>query len=363
MGLRIFDRQIAPDWQELLQCLARTARVKRVHFFELLIDQEVQDRICSSFGLYEGLFESDPFVKFKKQIRLQRFLGYDYVYCGLEGMQMQFTRHLIDDTAELHRTGGRRFIDEKYGPIKDWDSFETYPWPDPEHANTRALEWYDKHLPDDMCLIALGFFSNFSEYLMWLMGYESLCYALYDKLDLVEAIIDRLTEIFYKTAHRLLGFPRIKALIGSDDMGFRSGTFMRPDDMRKFILPGHKLIAEMCHRKGKMYLLHSCGDISSLMEDLISDVKIDAKHSFEDTIESISDANKCYGGRISLLGGIDMDFLCRADEDQVRARVRKTLDLFPSGNGYCLGTGNSVTNYIPLSNYLAMLDEGRKYSG
>ena len=26
------------------------------------------------------------------------------------------------------------------------------------------------------------------------------------------------------------------------------------------------------------------------------------------------------------------------------------------------GTGNSVANYIPLDNYLAMLDEGRKFT-
>jgi uroporphyrinogen decarboxylase len=30
-------------------------------------------------------------------------------------------------------------------------------------------------------------------------------------------------------------------------------------------------------------------------------------------------------------------------------------------SGYCLGTGNSVANYIPLDNYLVMLDEGRKF--
>ncbi len=32
------------------------------------------------------------------------------------------------------------------------------------------------------------------------------------------------------------------------------------------------------------------------------------------------------------------------------------------GGGYCLGTGNSVANYIPLDNYLAMVDEGRRYA-
>jgi uroporphyrinogen decarboxylase len=32
------------------------------------------------------------------------------------------------------------------------------------------------------------------------------------------------------------------------------------------------------------------------------------------------------------------------------------------GGGYCLGSGNSVANYIPLDNYLAMVDEGWRWS-
>ena len=28
--------------------------------------------------------------------------------------------------------------------------------------------------------------------------------------------------------------------------------------------------------------------------------------------------------------------------------------------GYCLGSGNSIADYVKVENYLAMLDEGRK---
>ena len=109
-------------------------------------------------------------------------------------------------------------------------------------------------------------------------------------------------------------------------------------------------------------MLHSCGNLSAIMEDLIVGVGIDAKHSFEDVIESVVEDKALYGDRIALMGGIDVDFLCRADEGAVRARVRKTLDACMPGGGYCLGTGNSVANYIPLGNYLAMLDEGRRFT-
>ena len=54
-----------------------------------------------------------------------------------------------------------------------------------------------------------------------------------------------------------------------------------------------------------------------------------------------------------------MDFLCRADEKAIRKRVRETLEICAAKGGYCLGTGNTVANYIPLDNYLVMLDEGR----
>jgi len=31
------------------------------------------------------------------------------------------------------------------------------------------------------------------------------------------------------------------------------------------------------------------------------------------------------------------------------------------GGGYALGSGNSITNYIPIENYLIMLDEMAKW--
>lgn len=42
-------------------------------------------------------------------------------------------------------------------------------------------------------------------------------------------------------------------------------------------------------------------------------------------------------------------------------QTRETLEECMPEGGYCLGTGNTVANYIPLNNYLAMLDEGRNY--
>mgnify|MGYP001102281946 CR=1 FL=1 len=356
-----FACSVTPNWQALVDTILRKSTPSRVHFMELYLDKEVADAIGDRFGLFDGLSPEDPAYVGKRDIAIQSFLGYDYVTCGLEGVDYPLNWHAADDTAELGRESGRLYMDEHKGPITNWEEFEAYPWPDPNKATSHRLEWYEANLPENMCVIGRDGFGSHAEHLSWLMGYETLCMALFEQRDLVEAIRDRLSEIDRVVVKRILEFGRVKVMWGSDDMGFKGGTMLSPADMREFVLGAHKEAAALSHAAGRPYILHSCGNLALIMDDLIDDVKIDGKHSYEDTIEQVTDVKETYGQRIALLGGIDMDFMCRATDDQVRARVRKTLDKCMPGGGYCLGTGNTVANYVPLENYLAMLDEGRRY--
>jgi uroporphyrinogen decarboxylase len=333
----------------------------RVHSIELFIDAEVQQAVCERFGVAADLDPADPHYAKRRLIAVYSFLGYDFLRCGAENIDMPMKYHKAADTAALARDGGRSYLDENVGPITTWEEFEQYPWPNPDQVVAPSLEWYDKNLPEGMCILAGGGFSHFCEHITWLMGYTTFCEALYEKRDLIQAIFDRILAINIKAATLMVQFDCVKALWGSDDMGYKGGPLMSPDDLRAFVFPGHKAMADIAHGAGRPYLLHSCGNLALVMDDLIDGVGIDAKHSFEDTIERVTEVKHSYGRRVALLGGIDVDFLCRSSEEEVRRRVRETLDLCMPGGGYCLGTGNSVANYIPLDNYLAMLDEGRRF--
>jgi uroporphyrinogen-III decarboxylase len=59
---------------------------------------------------------------------------------------------------------------------------------------------------------------------------------------------------------------------------------------------------------------------------------------------------------------VDVHWLASGSEAEVRRRTREILDVCGAGRGYLLGTGNSVANDIPPGNYLAMLDEGRRWN-
>ncbi len=356
-----FDRTVAPDWEGFLRCITRKGESARVHSIELFLDAEVKDAVCERFDIGRDLDRGDPFWEQTREIALQRFLGYDYVLAGLEGLEMPYHEVLAEDTAGLARREGRAFIDQHTGPIASWEDFERYPWPDVKRASDRVLEWYETNLPDDMCVIG-GLTGHFAENLSWLLGYETLCYKLYDEPDLVQAIHERSLAMDRAVTRRLVQYDRVKIIWGSDDMGYSKGPLISPAALRQHALPGHRALAQIAHEAGRPYILHSCGNLETIMDDLIDDVRIDGKHSFEDLIVPPQEAKRLWGSRISILGGIDVDFLCRQDEGAIRRRTRETLEACQPGGGYCLGTGNSVANYIPLDHYLAMLDEGRKWA-
>jgi len=359
--MALLDTPVKPDYEALLRNLRREGTPDRVHYVELFLDGEVRQAIVERFGLCKGLDPTDPIDGLKWEIELQRFLSYDYVRGGIGYGGFPREQLAAEDTAALQRTTGQRnWANEDRGPIASWEDFEKYPWPDPREHDTTGVEWLEKNLPDDMCMAAHT--NNVFEQVTWLMGYQTLCYAIYDQPDLVDAMFERSGSIQHEILKVACQFDRVKLVWGSDDMGFKGGTMIDPQLLIDKALSWHAKGAQVAHEKGKVYLLHSCGELEDLMPTIVEECHIDARHSFEDTHTPVVEFKQKWGDRIAVLGGIDVDFLCRSDEVAIRKRVRETLEACMPGGGYCLGTGNSVANYIPVENYLVMLDEGRRYA-
>ena len=55
------------------------------------------------------------------------------------------------------------------------------------------------------------------------------------------------------------------------------------------------------------------------------------------------------------MNGIDVDFMCRAEPEEIYKRAQSLISITAERGGYALGTGNSVPDYIPDENYFAML--------
>lgn len=347
-----------PDYTRAIKALRRQGDPNSVPFVELYADPEfvaaVLDEPVILYKLQEGDREAKQAVLDQK-IRFCYRMGYDVIWqkpdYDLPGVLSIET----EDTAALTR-GTRSWINQQANVITNWEEFERYPWPKPEDADYTPLEYHIKHLPEGMAIMAD--IRGIHEPLMFLMGFEALAFAIYDQLDLVDAIIDKLIEILLPVVQTLAHMDRVVALFMGDDMGFKTGTFLSPDLLRKLVFPAQKIFVDIAYQQGIPLILHSCGKLEAIMDELIEVVEVDAKHSYEDVIEPVESFSEKYHDRISILGGIDIDLLARGTEQQVRGRTREVLFSCASSKGYMLGSGNSLANYLSVENYLAMLDEG-----
>ena len=361
--MKLLDQEIKPDIEGLLDVIRRRSQGKRVHHIELFLDEEIKRQACVRLGVADNISPVEPFAEIKRDVKLHAFLGYDAFRLGLRtGDVFNLPKISAEDTTAVveQSRSTREWTEEHTGPIQSWRDFEAYPWPKVSDVDLGPLEWLQNNLPENMGCYELT--AHILEVGSWLFGFESMCYKLVEEPALVDAVFEKVGTFYVEFTRLLCDFSCVRFIWGSDDMGFRTATLVPPAVLREKVLPWHKRCAQVAHQHDRPYLLHCCGNLQEIMEDLIEDVKIDAKHSFEDAIMPVTEAKKRYGDRIALLGGIDVDFLCRADEKTIRERVRDTLSACLPGGGYCLGTGNSVANYVPLDSYLTMLDEGRRFS-
>lgn len=291
------------------------------------------------------------------QVRFWRDMGFDYLSQGVNLGFPHGTR-VAEDTAQLSH-GTRAWVEEAKGPITTWEEFERYPWPRVTDEAFADFERVGRYLPQGMKLVATipgGPFENVT----FLMGFESFSYALVEQPDLVQAVIDRVDEVLVKCVEVTAGLEWVGAQWINDDMGFKGGTLASPATLRRYVFPTQRRLGEIAHRHGKPVFLHSCGRLDAIMDELIDDIRIDAKHSFEDVIEPVWEAKRKWGRRVGLLGGVDMDVLCRGSEEQVRAYTRRCIEECLPGGGWALGSGNTIANYMPPRNLLAMLDEAKQ---
>lgn len=347
-----------PNASECIDILMGRSNAVRVPMVEYIVDDVVMRPVVTDL-LGRGWVDYgnrrdeqkaylDNFIEFWYR------MGYDFVRFE-QSLPLPEHKLVIGDAAPASNKE-RAWADEHSGAITSWEDFERYPWPKVEEFDFFPFEYLNSHLPEGMGLISCHGGGVF-EHLSWILSFEGLCTLLYEDPHLVKATADRLGELMTDFYRHIVGLDNVIAVFPGDDMGFCSSTLISPNDLRKYILPWHKKFASITHAKKLPYFLHSCGKVIAIMDDLINDVGIDGKHSFEDTIVPVQEFQSLYGNRIAILGGLDINILSGSAPSDVRTHTRFLVETCGRRGRYAIGSGNSVPSYVPVENYLAMIDE------
>ena len=340
-----------PDFGRIVKALKREGKPDRVPFYELKSD--IDERVVGN-RIKKGDCKDETDYLIKCQVYCQKKLGYDNLNCKSTYV---FPRPSIH--SENTGTGNVEYVQGSDAMITNEEEFEKYKWPELKESDLILLRRTAEALPEGMKIIVRGK-GGVLENVMWIMGYEGMSYALIENPGLIERMFEAVGSRVLKLLKTYAEMDFVGAVTLGDDMGFKTQTMFSPETLIKYVMPWHKKIVEAVHAKGKPAILHSCGNLEKIYEEIIG-CGWDAKHSYEDVILPAWDFKEKYGKRISVAGGFDLNKLCLLTPEEIRKHTRFLIDKCGNDGGYVLGSGNSIAHYVPAENYLTMLEEGFNY--
>ena len=207
--------------------------------------------------------------------------------------------------------------------------------------------------------IRANFWFGFDVTHSWMMGTENTLIAMIEEPEFVEDIFDtylnRCQALFSRVWDAGYHFDEI---FWWDDMGYKGTTFFSPAMYRRMLQPYHKRAVDWAHNRGAYAQLHSCGDIMTLLADVV-DTGVDALNPLE--VKAGMDSSqikKEYGDKLVLHGGINA--VNWSNLDAILAEIEEKVPVLKENGGYIFSSDHSIPNDVSLENMKRIVAAAKK---
>ncbi|MBC8491455.1 MAG: nucleoside 2-deoxyribosyltransferase [Candidatus Marinimicrobia bacterium] len=302
-----------------------------------------------------------PVKSLKDDVDFWYKAGYDYI--KLQPIAdfnpgKLFLQDNENSTLDDDGTVSRNWATEGKGIITGLDDFENYIFPKKEDFDYSNFEKVRELLPEGMGVI--GQYGDIFTMVWDLMGFEQFSYAIFDNPELLDALFDKIGNLVLSMFEYFAESDAVDVIWYSDDIAYVTGLMISPAVLRTYFFPWLKKIGDMAKSANKSLIYHTDGLLFDVMDDII-DCGVDALHPIEPQAMTIAEVKQRYGDRLCLIGHVDVDLLARGSTEQVREQVRKNIKEAAYNGGYCVGSGNSIPDYVKYENYIAMLEAAKEF--
>lgn len=358
-----------PNFENLRRTLLRQGEPAYVPIMEVGVDYDVK---CAFLGR--------PVKTLQDEVEFWFQAGYDYVPLQAGIRTLFWPGYTVSEKAadrglqtgyQLYRETQTKYslyqekdrdmawAEEGKGVITNMEEFERFPWPDPDQMDLSAFEEVKQYLKPGMKVIAyLGYIFTSS---WWLMGMETFCIALFEQPELIRRLYQRIWSIQSRMLFRILKFDVVGAVIHADDLAYSEALIVSPKHYREYVFPWYRWCGAIVRDKGLPYIYHSDGCLYEVLDDILW-CGFNALHPIEPKAMDIVELKKRVGDRLCLIGNIDLGYtLTRGTPQEVEEEVKERIRAVGPGGGYCVGSSNSVTAYVPLENFNAMREATFRY--
>ena len=340
-----------PDYRRFLDAIWRR-EPDRVPIAELGVDPPVKAK-----------FLGRPVHDVKTDVEFWWRAGYDYISLR---PAYEFPHTMPGSmTTGTPRYGNDEVPEEKSisvmgpGVISSFKDMDSYPWPEPEtDAYYAPLIEAAECLPPGMGLVS-GVGGIFTRTWM-LLGFETFCFALAEQPELVASVFQRVANIQLAALRKVARMKKLVAIWYGDDLAYSESLMVSPQVYRKYLFPWMEEMASIAHAVDMPFIFHSDGKIWDVIPDLIA-LGVNALHPIEPKAMDINEVKTRFGGKLALIGNIDMDILARGTPAAVKAQVRQRIKDLAPGGGYAVGANPGIAYYVPLENFNALREAVFEY--
>lgn len=215
---------------------------------------------------------------------------------------------------------------------------------------------FNANTAGDFFMVPCGYFSTYErgygiigipEFLEGMAGYPELLHNLLDKITEYNIkFAEKAAEVGYKVGHF------------GDDLGTQEGAFFSLGAFRDLLLPSYKKVMEVYKENNMPIIIHSCGDITAFLPDLI-DAGLDVLEPVQPCMDLEFLKNE-YGKDLIFWGGIDCQKLPFLSPDEIKEMTSYVMRTLGRGGGAIIGPAQEVMNDVPIENIVAMLETIKK---
>jgi uroporphyrinogen decarboxylase len=253
----------------------------------------------------------------------------------------------------------RGWAASKEGMIASQKDFDEFPWPQPIDMDLSVFEEAPSVLPPGMRIIPLSGQVISVVYLM--MGFETFFMKMALKDPLIDSMFQRVGEFSLGMIEILLDYNCVGAIAINDDLAGTTNVLINPKHYRRFLFPWYERIARRVHARNLPLIFHSDGNLYPILEDLVK-IGFDALHPIDPKAMDIQRVREIIGPSVCLIGNVDLTFpLSTGRSEDVDASVRELIHTMAPHGGYCVSSGNTIPDYIPYENWLALRNATLKY--
>ena len=227
------------------------------------------------------------------------------------------------------------------------ETFDEYEFPDPTVSVLYA--GIPEHIEKNKHRFIIAGGASYFETAWFTYGLENVLSDMAGNEFFMFKLLDRIHEFNLKKIEQLIKFD-IECVHINDDYGHQHGLIMGPVLWRKYFKPYLKEAASKIKSGGKYVRLHSCGDISEIIPDLV-EIGIDILNPFQPEAMDVYAIKREYGKYLTFDGGVsEQNVMVSGTPDDVERETRDKMRVLGKGGGYIVGPSQGITQDVPLEN-------------